>query len=74
MCGEMLAWLGVSRVRLLTNNPRKVEQLQRQGVEVVERIPLETGQNPHNLRYLATKADKLGHLLDRGGMARCDEE
>jgi GTP cyclohydrolase II len=74
MCGEMLAWLGVSRVRLLTNNPRKVEQLQRQGVEVVERIPLETGKNPHNLRYLATKADKLGHLLDRGGMARCDEE
>lgn len=70
MCGEMLAWLGVTRVRLLTNNPRKVEQLQRQGVEVVERLPLETGQNPHNLRYLATKADKLGHMFSAGATDR----
>ncbi|MBU2707456.1 GTP cyclohydrolase II [Zooshikella marina] len=63
MCKAMLSHLGVSQVRLLTNNPRKVQALEQQGVEVVERIPLQTGQNPHNERYLAVKAGKLGHLF-----------
>ena len=47
----------------MTNNPRKVKALADQGIEVVERIPLQTGQNPHNAKYLATKAGKLGHLM-----------
>jgi GTP cyclohydrolase II len=55
--------LGVDRVRLMTNNPRKVEALRDAGIEVVERIPIHCGRNPHNENYLMTKADKLGHLL-----------
>ncbi|MDX1504454.1 MAG: GTP cyclohydrolase II [Spongiibacter sp.] len=59
MCSE----LGISKVRLMTNNPRKVKALTDQGVDVVERLPLQTGQNPHNAKYLATKSGKLGHLF-----------
>ncbi|WP_348655188.1 GTP cyclohydrolase II [uncultured Spongiibacter sp.] len=59
MCEE----LGISKVRLMTNNPRKVNALTDQGVDVVERLPLQTGQNPHNAKYLATKSGKLGHLF-----------
>lgn len=61
---EILADLGVSRVRLLTNNPRKVEALSRCGIEIVERIPLVAGRNRHNHAYLHTKITKLGHLMD----------
>ncbi len=64
ICKTMLEHLGIGRVRLLTNNPRKVRALTEQGIVVVERIPLHTGQNPHNARYLATKQGKLGHLFD----------
>ena len=53
----------VERVRLLTNNPRKTTALVELGFDVTERIPLRTGENPHNARYLATKAGKLGHLM-----------
>lgn len=63
-CRAMLAHLGITRVRLMTNNPRKVTALEGLGAEVLERIPLHTGRNPHNERYLATKAGKLGHLMD----------
>jgi 3,4-dihydroxy 2-butanone 4-phosphate synthase/GTP cyclohydrolase II len=55
--------LGIERLRLLTNNPRKVEALRDCGFEVVERVPLEVPPNEHNRRYLETKRDKLGHLL-----------
>ena len=64
MCQAMLEHLGVSRVNLMTNNPRKVAALERIGVTVAERIELRTGENPHNSKYLATKAGKLGHLFD----------
>lgn len=64
ICKAMLAHLNIEQVRLMTNNPRKVQALVDQGVNVVERIPLQTGQNPHNAKYLATKAGKLGHLMD----------
>jgi 3,4-dihydroxy 2-butanone 4-phosphate synthase / GTP cyclohydrolase II len=60
----ILADLGVRSVRLLTNNPRKPAALERCGIRVVERVPLETSTNPHNRRYLEAKRDKLGHLLD----------
>ena len=63
ICEPMLEYLGIKSVRLMTNNPRKVKALTDQGVDVVERLPLETGQNPHNAHYLATKAGKLGHLM-----------
>ena len=51
--------LGVSRVRLMTNNPLKVDALQKHGIEVVERVPLMTGRNPHNDQYLDTKQEKM---------------
>ena len=60
---EILAALGVDRLRLLTNNPRKLNALTEAGLSVVERVPIECGRNPHNESYLTTKADKLGHLL-----------
>lgn len=63
ICKAMLEHLGVKRLRLMTNNPRKVAALTEQGIEVIERVPLQTGHNPHNAKYLATKAGKLGHLM-----------
>ena len=60
---QMLKALGVSQVRLLSNNPDKVEALQRAGVEVVERVPCEVEPNPHAEEYLKTKKEKLGHLF-----------
>lgn len=59
----MFAHLGIRQLRLMTNNPRKVAAIEKLGVRVVERIALRTGQNPHNQRYLETKAGKLGHLM-----------
>jgi GTP cyclohydrolase II len=61
--GEMLKALGVTRVRLLSNNPEKVEALERAGVEVVERVPCEVTPSPHAEEYLKTKKEKLGHLF-----------
>jgi len=63
ICEGMLNHLGVKAVKLLTNNPRKIAALESYGINVVERIPLETGKNPHNAHYLSTKSDKLGHLF-----------
>ena len=59
----MLRHLGIRSVRLLTNNPAKVEALEREGVRVVERLPHATTPNRHNLGYLTTKASRSGHLL-----------
>lgn len=59
----MLQHLGLSRVRLMTNNPRKMAALKELGVDVVERLPLECDSNPHNEKYLKTKGSKLGHLF-----------
>jgi GTP cyclohydrolase II len=63
VAAEMLLDLGVRQARLLTNNPAKVEGLDRHGVEVVERVPLEIAPNPSNLEYLRTKREKMGHLF-----------
>jgi GTP cyclohydrolase II len=63
LAARMLALLGVSQVRLLTNNPAKVAALEAAGVTVAERVPHSLPANPHNARYLATKRDKAGHLL-----------
>ncbi len=63
---DILRDLGISRVRLLTNNPRKIEALMHNGIEVVERVSLLAGSNPHNRHYLHVKATKLGHLMGPG--------
>ncbi len=60
----MLRQLGVSRVRLMTNNPAKLRALERAGIEIVARIPIIAPVNPHNLNYLRVKADRAGHMLD----------
>lgn len=62
---QILVRLGVRRMRLLTNNPKKIIGLAGYGLEVVERVPLEVGTNEVNRRYLTTKRDKMGHLLEK---------
>ncbi len=61
---ELLSSLGISQVKLMTNNPRKVTELKQANIDVVEVIPLKFGRNPHNESYLSTKNNKLGHMLD----------
>ena len=60
---QILYDLGVRRMRLLTNNPRKLIGVEGYGLEVTEQVPIRVAPNPHNLRYLKTKKEKLGHLL-----------
>jgi GTP cyclohydrolase II len=60
---EALKALGIRDVRLLSNNPDKVEQLERSGIRVVERVPCRPRTSKHSASYLRTKKDKLGHLL-----------
>jgi len=65
---QILKHLGVGNMRLLTNNPKKIIGLEGYGLKVIERIPLTTTPNVDNLRYLTTKMDKMGHLLNiKGG-------
>ena len=63
IAGRMLALLNIPRIRLMTNNPEKVAKLEKQGVDVVERIPLALPTNKYNEQYLATKRDRTGHQL-----------
>jgi GTP cyclohydrolase II len=60
---EILKALGIRGVRLLSNNPDKVEALENAGVHVVERVPCEVDASPHAQEYLKTKKEKLGHLF-----------
>ena len=60
---QILADLGVHRIRLLTNNPRKVVGLEGYDIEIVEQVPIRSATNPHNAKYLATKKKKMGHRL-----------
>jgi 3,4-dihydroxy 2-butanone 4-phosphate synthase/GTP cyclohydrolase II len=60
---QILRDLGVRKMRLLTNNPKKIIGLEGYGLEVVERVPIEMPPTRRNRAYLATKRDKLGHLL-----------
>jgi GTP cyclohydrolase II len=63
ICKPMFEHFQVSKVRLMTNNPRKIEALKSMGVEVTEIVPINMGSNPHNESYLAVKVDKLGHMM-----------
>ncbi|MHA6262964.1 GTP cyclohydrolase II [Arenibacterium sp. CAU 1754] len=60
---DVLKSLGFSSVRLLTNNPAKIAMMEKTGIKVAERVPLKVGETAHNVGYLATKAEKSGHLL-----------
>ena len=60
---QILVDLGLSRIRLLTNNPRKIVGLEAFGIEIVERLPIRVPPNPYNRDYLRTKQEKLGHWL-----------
>ena len=61
--GQMLRHLGLQKLRLITNNPAKVIGLERNALDITERVPLVVDSNMHNERYLETKKRKLGHLL-----------
>ena len=63
---QILAHLGIKRLRLMTNNPRKVVALEGFGLQIVERVPLRVRPGKYNARYLQTKHEKLGHLFDAG--------
>ncbi len=76
---QILVDLGITKMRLMTNNPLKVREIQTHGelrgaglegygLEIVERVPLEVEPNPHNLRYLQTKREKMGHVLGSEGL------
>ena len=69
---QILRDLGVRRMRLLTNNPRKVVGLEGYGLEILERVPIEMPPGEHNRGYLRAKREKLGHLLGEGGGAPLD--
>jgi 3,4-dihydroxy 2-butanone 4-phosphate synthase/GTP cyclohydrolase II len=62
---QVLAALGIRKLRLITNNPRKYIGLSGYGLEIVERVPLEIEPNACNIKYLKTKKEKMGHILDR---------
>jgi 3,4-dihydroxy 2-butanone 4-phosphate synthase/GTP cyclohydrolase II len=73
---QIIVDIGIRKLRLMTNNPTKIEEiatfgeirgvgLEGYGLEVVERVPLEIPPNPHNIRYLITKRDKMGHLFEQ---------
>ncbi len=64
---QILRDLGLSTIRLLTNNPKKIVGLEGYGLKIVERVPIVVQPNEENYRYLAVKREKLGHLLDLGG-------
>ena len=63
MGAQILADLGVRRIRLLTNNPKKVIGLEGYGLEIVEQLPISLPANPHNEKYLETKRPRMGHTL-----------
>ena len=65
---QILADLGIKRIRLITNNPKKIEGLERYGIKIVERVPLIIKPNTTNQKYLEAKRKKLGHYLEDKGV------
>jgi GTP cyclohydrolase II len=63
MVGYILEHFNIKSVKLLTNNPKKIDSLKNVGIEVVERVPIKIGENPHNEGYLKVKKEEMGHLL-----------
>ena len=65
LCAEVLRHFGVSRVRLMSNNPQKIDSLEGAGIRVAERVPIEINPSVGTTKYLKTKKTKLGHLLSK---------
>src|SRR2546425_13359833 len=65
LCAGALSQLGVSRVRLMSNNPHKITSLEAAGIQIVERIPIEIPPSDGTQKYLKTKKTKLGHMLSK---------
>ena len=63
LCKPMFEHFRITSLRLMTNNPRKIDAVEKLGVTVAERVPLLVNRNQHNRRYLDTKAAKLGHMM-----------
>jgi 3,4-dihydroxy 2-butanone 4-phosphate synthase/GTP cyclohydrolase II len=62
---QIIRNLGITKIRLITNNPKKRVGLMGYGLEIVDNVPIEIHPNPHNEKYLTTKRDKLGHTILR---------
>ncbi|MBW2984453.1 GTP cyclohydrolase II [Candidatus Woesearchaeota archaeon] len=67
---QILADLGLTTIRLLTNNPRKIEGLEKYGLRIVERLPIIVEANENNKEYLKTKKEKLGHMMEDRGVVK----
>ena len=67
---QILADLGITKMKLLTNNPRKIEGLEKYGLEIAQRVPIMIKPNKANRRYLKTKKEKLGHYLEEKGIIK----
>jgi GTP cyclohydrolase II len=74
IAAHMLHSLGISSVHLMTNNPKKVQELEQYGVKVSRRLPHLLPPNPHNRFYLETKAQRSGHFIDFAGLPRLQEQ
>jgi len=70
---QILVDLGLSSIRILTNNPRKIIGLEGYGLSVTEQLPIESAPNPHNEEYLRTKRDRMGHILHHQGLGFAEE-
>ncbi len=62
---EILKYFEISKIKLITNNPDKIAQLENQGIQIVERIDISTEKNSHNKKYIETKNEKFGHLFNK---------
>ncbi len=67
VCADIFNLLGVQQIRLLTNNPQKMATLTQAGLNIVERVPLNVGENRYNSHYLDTKKQKMGHFIIHNG-------
>jgi len=67
---QIIADLGIQKMRVLTNNPAKYGGLQGYNLEIVERVPLISDSNPENVRYLQTKEERMGHLMDKSNTSK----
>jgi len=67
---QILADLGLSKIRLLTNNPKKIKGLEKYGLKIIKRVPIQIKPNKLNKKYLDTKKEKLGHFLEKGGIVK----
>ena len=74
VAAHMIRSLDVRSIRLMTNNPSKIDQLTRYGIPVASRIPHVMPSNPHNRFYLETKAGRSGHWIDLSGKRRLEEQ